>query len=133
MNELRQNKSVSAHALRLLILTATRTNEVLKAEWSEINLAESIWLIPASRMKAKREHRVPLAEETIAILESLPRINGNPYLFPGARHGRPLSNMALLQLMRGMGSAVTGVITYRMAFAPVSVTGLVKYRAFLVM
>jgi len=62
----------------------------------------------ASRMKAKRKQAVPLPVAAMAILEALPRVVGNPYLFPGARHGRPLSNMALLQLMRGMGYGVTG-------------------------
>jgi integrase len=59
-------------------------------------------------MKARHEHRVPLSDAAVTILEALPRIVGNPYLFPGARHGRPLSNMALLQLMRGMGYGVSG-------------------------
>jgi len=108
MSELSQNSSISACALRILILTATRTSEVLQAQWSEANLEEATWTIPASRMKAKREHRVPLPEEAIAIINSLPRIKDNPYLFPGMRHSRPLSNMALLQLMRGMGYGVNG-------------------------
>ncbi len=108
MAELSENGSVSAHALRLLILTTTRTSEVLQVQWTEFNTDEGIWIIPAERMKARREHRVPLSNSAIAVLEALPRIEGNPYLFPGARHGRPLSNMALLQLMRGMGYGVSG-------------------------
>ena len=108
MAELSQNSSISASALHFLILTATRTSEVLQAQWSEINLDEATWTIPESRMKAKQEHRVPLPEDAIAILKSLPRIEGNPYLFPGARHGHPPSNMALLQLMRKMGFGVNG-------------------------
>jgi len=108
MTKLAQNKSISAHALRFLILTATRTSEVLKAEWSEIDLNEAAWTIPESRMKAKREHRVPLSEEALAILQAVPRIEDNPHIFPGMRQGRPLSNMALLQLMRGMGFGVDG-------------------------
>jgi integrase len=66
------------------------------------------WTVPAERMKARREHRVPLSNAAVAVLEALPRIDGNPFVFPGARHGRPLSNMALLQLMRGMGYGVGG-------------------------
>jgi integrase len=100
--------SVSALALRLLILTATRTSEVLQAQWSEIDIENAIWTIPATRMKARREHRVPLSDVILANLKALPRIDGNPYLFPGARFGKPLSNMALLQLMRGMGYGVKG-------------------------
>jgi integrase len=106
--ELSINDNVSTLALRFLILTATRTSEVLQAQWPEIDLEAAVWTIPATRMKSQREHRVPLSDAAAAILEALPRIDGNPYLFPGARHGRPLSNMALLQLMRGMEYGVDG-------------------------
>ncbi|WP_288901628.1 site-specific integrase [uncultured Sneathiella sp.] len=109
MEELSKNSSVSALALRFLILTATRTNEVLKAQWSEIDLVGAVWTIPSDRMKARREHRVPLTDIVISDLASLPRLDGNPFLFPGARYGKPLSNMALLQLMRGMGYGVNGL------------------------
>ncbi|MEH6477572.1 MAG: site-specific integrase [Sneathiella sp.] len=108
MTELEQNGSVSALALRFLIFTATRTSEVLQAQRSEIDLEATVWTVPAERMKAKREHRVPLTDVMIADLTSLPHLDGNPYLFPGARYGKPLSNMALLQLMRGMGYGVKG-------------------------
>jgi len=108
MAELASNESVSALALRFLILTATRTSEALHAQWSEIDLEAAVWTVPAERMKAKREHRVPLTGAALALLEALPRIEGNPYVFPGARNARPLSNMALLQLMHGMGYGVGG-------------------------
>lgn len=108
MGELTANDSTSASALRLLVLTATRTSEVLQAQWDEIDLKAALWTIPADRTKTRQEHRVPLSDTAISILEALPRIEGNPYLFPGARQGRPLSNMALLQLMRGMGYGVGG-------------------------
>ncbi len=107
MAELSTNVSTSAQALRFLILTATRTSEILLAQWTEINLTVTVWTIPAERMKTGNEHRVPLPNAVIAILEELPRIEGNPYIFPGARYGKPLSNMALLQLMRGLGEQVT--------------------------
>jgi len=108
MGVLSKNGSVSASALRLLIMTATRTSELLKAQWPEIDLEAAVWTIPADRMKAKREHRVPLSDAMITDLKALPRIKDNPYLFPGARYGKPLSNMAMLQLMRGMGYGVDG-------------------------
>ncbi len=108
LTKLQQNDSISAKALILLILTATRTSEVLKAEWSEVDLDKAVWTIPSSRMKTRREHRVPLSEPTLRVLANLPHIEGNPYIFPGTRYGRPLSNMALLQLMRGMGYGVAG-------------------------
>jgi integrase len=106
MGKLSNNGSLSAMALRLLILTATRTSEVLNSQWSEIDMENAIWTIPASRMKTKREHRIPLSDIVLTDLKALPRIDGNPHLFPGARYGKPLSNMALLQLMRGMGYGV---------------------------
>ncbi len=108
MMELSDKSSVSSQALQFLILTATRTSEVLQAQWSEIDLDTAVWTIPASRMKGKQTHRVPLSDEAMAVLDALPCIEDNPYMFPGARHGRPLSNMALLQLMRGMGYGVSG-------------------------
>lgn len=108
MAELSKNGSVSALALQFLILTATRTNEVLQAQWQEIDLKNAIWTIPPERMKARREHRVPLSDAAMNILAAVPKIEGNPFVFPGARHGRPLSNMALLQLMRGMGYGTKG-------------------------
>ncbi len=108
MVELACKDSLSALALRFLILTATRTSEVLQTQWQEIDQEAAVWTIPAIRTKTKREHRVPLPDAALAVLEALPRIEGNPYLFTGAHHGRPLSNMALLQLMRGLGYGVNG-------------------------
>jgi integrase len=108
MVELRELTSISANALEFSILTACRTSEVLGAQWSEIDAEAAVWTIPASRMKARREHRVPLSDVAMAVLERLPRVEGNPHCFPGARHGKPLSNMALLQVMRGMGYGVGG-------------------------
>ena len=106
IDELSRNGSVSALALQFLILTATRTLEVLHAEWREIDLPTGVWTVPASRMKTRREHRVPLSDSAMTVLEALPRIEDCPFVFPGSRNGRPLSNMALLQLMRGMGYGV---------------------------
>ena len=108
MAELSDNDSVSALALRFLILTATRTNEVLQAQWQEIDRENAVWTIPADRMKTGREHRVPLSDAAMTVLEELPCLEGNPYLFPSARHGRPLSNKALMNLMRDMGYGVRG-------------------------
>ncbi|MBZ0330682.1 tyrosine-type recombinase/integrase [Halomonas sp. ANAO-440] len=108
MAELQGNTSISSKALQLLMLTATRTSEVLRSEWPEIDLDNETWAIPADRMKARREHRVPLSTQAVSLLSDLPRVQGNPYVFPGARLGRPLSNMAMLQLMRGMGYGVGG-------------------------
>ena len=103
MIELAKHDDLTYHAIRLTILTACRTSEVLKATWSEIDLESRTWTIPAVRMKARKEHRVPLCEATLDVLTRLPRIEGSPYLFPGARKGRPLSNMAMLMGLRRMG------------------------------
>jgi integrase len=100
--------SMSSKALQFLILTATRTSEVLSAAWKEVDLDNATWTIPADRMKANREHRVPLSRQAVALLTALPRIKGNSHVFPGMKSGRPLSNMALLQFMRGLGYGLSG-------------------------
>ncbi|WP_366929673.1 site-specific integrase [uncultured Thiodictyon sp.] len=106
MVELAGKQGVSALALRFLILTACRTGEVVGAQWPEFDLDASVWTIPGERMKAGREHRVPLSAAALKVLAALPRVDGNPYVFPGARYRRPVSNMAMLQQMRGMGYGV---------------------------
>ena len=103
MAKLREETSISAHALALLILTATRTSEVLDAPWGEFDLEERVWTIPAERMKADKEHRVPLTKPAIALLREMDEIRTGDFVFPGAKQGRPLSNMALAMLMRRMG------------------------------
>lgn len=106
LTELRKLNSASARALEFLILTACRTGEVLGATWEEVDLDARVWTIPAARMKAGREHRVPLSEAATGLLEALPRVGR--YVFPGQRYERPLSGMALLMVMRGMGHGVGG-------------------------
>jgi integrase len=104
MSKLRYEESVSAKALEFTILNATRTNETIGAKWGEIDLAAKVWTIPAARMKMDRPHRVPLSDRAVAILSNLPRDgdDADDYVFPGAREGKPLSNMAMLELVRGM-------------------------------
>ena len=91
-----------------MILTATRTSEVLQAQWVKVDRPGALWTIPASRMKSRREHRIPLSDAALAVLDGLPHMPGHPYVFRGARYGRPLSNMALLQLMRHLGYGAAG-------------------------
>ena len=110
LNELHRTKEDNAAALALefLILTATRTNEVLKARWSEIETREAVWTIPGPRMKAGVEHRVPLAERCIEILRiARAELPQSEYVFPGTKCDRPLSNMALLMKLRRMGRSET--------------------------
>ncbi len=102
MAELRQQQSVAARALEFAILTAARTGEVIGARWDEINTTERLWTVPAERMKADREHRVPLSDAAMAIIEQMAAGRSGEVVFPGGKVGRPLSNMALLMLLRRM-------------------------------
>lgn len=90
-----------ARALELLALTATRSQEVRGATWDEIDLDKALWVIPASRMKMTREHRVPLSARAVALLQALPRLADNPLVFPAARGGQ-LSDMTLSATMKRM-------------------------------
>lgn len=107
---LRERETVMHFALEFLALTGTRSSETLGARWSEINLAAKIWVIPASRMKARVEHRVPLVARTMEILERLTvfRAGETDFVFPGQRPGRPVSSMALRRIMP-QGSTVHGL------------------------
>lgn len=102
MIDLRKLTSVSALALEFTILTAARTGEVIGARWTEIDLQKRIWTVPGDRMKSGREHRVPLSARALQILKKMKNEGESDYVFPGALKGKPLSNMALLQLLRGM-------------------------------
>ena len=103
MNDLRSRAAVAAAALEFLILTAGRTSEVLNAAWSEFDFTNRVWIIPADRMKNKREHRVPLSDAALAVLKRVKTVQQSEYVFPGAKRGKPLSNMALLTLLERMG------------------------------
>lgn len=90
-----------ALALEFLVLTAARTGEVLGAKWSEIDLEQGTWTIPDNRMKAGREHRVPLPSRAIAVLRAAKTLGKeSEFVFPGRTSERPMSNMAFLMLMR---------------------------------
>lgn len=101
MEALNKRQGMAARALEFLILTAARSGEVRGATWAEIDLSERVWTVPADRMKAGREHRVPLTDAAVAILEALPTFEGSPYVFPAARGG-PLSDAALSALLNRM-------------------------------
>ncbi|HEX2257944.1 MAG TPA: integrase arm-type DNA-binding domain-containing protein [Afifellaceae bacterium] len=103
MEDLRGRDGSAARALEFAILTAGRTSEVIGARWSEIDLAATVWIISPERMKSGREHRVPLSERAVELLERLPREKDSDFVFMGGRKGRPLSNMALLVTLRRMG------------------------------
>jgi integrase len=107
MAELRKRDSVSARALEFAILTASRTSEALGARWEEVDVDAATWVIPAERMKAGRPHRVPLSERALAILKTHGSPTSRGFIFPGAKPGAPLSDMALLQMVRGMAGNYT--------------------------
>jgi integrase len=107
VTELQTQEGIAPRALEFLILTAARTGEVIGARWNEFDLAERVWIIPASRMKAKREHRVPLSPRAIEILETMRFLSAEPFVFPGLKTGKPLSNMALLAVLKRMKYEIT--------------------------
>lgn len=102
--DLRTREGFAARALEFLTLTAARSGEVRGAAWDEIDLHKALWTIPAERMKMQREHRVPLTAEAVDLLKALPRLEGTPLVFPGARGGK-LSDMALSMLMKRQHTA----------------------------
>jgi len=118
MDDLRGRPALAARALEFAILTAARTNEVLKGTWGEIDLATKVWTIPPERMKADREHRVPLAPPAVALLKAIRKVHqkGVEWIFPGSRQGRPLSSMALLMLLRRMGRGDLTAHGFRSSF-----------------
>jgi len=101
MIQLRKNKSISAKALEFLIHTAVRSGSVRDAEWSEIDFESKVWNIPAAHTKTKKEHRVPLSNQTIKLLKSLTPDEESNLIFPSPNK-KALSDMALSELMRGM-------------------------------
>lgn len=103
--EIRQHTGVAAVALEFAILTAARTGEVIGAAPAEFDLQAKTWTVPADRMKAKVEHTIPLCPRALAIVkQQLGEANDQSWLFLGGREGRHLSNMAMLELVRGMGT-----------------------------
>lgn len=107
MADLRDRDAIAARALEFLILTAARSGEVLGAKLEEIDLEKRVWIIPAERMKAGREHRVPLSPRAIEIVETMQALGRGPYLFPGPKPEASLSSMAMAMLLRRMKSDVT--------------------------
>jgi integrase len=107
MAELREHTSIAARALEFTILTVARTGESLGARWPEIDLAQRMWVVPPERMKMARAHRVPLSPRAVEILEEMVEVRRNEFVFAGQKLGRPLSNMALLMLLRGLRPGVT--------------------------
>jgi integrase len=115
--ELREQEGVGARALEFAILTAARTGEAIGARWDELNLADRLWMVPAERMKGGKEHRVPLSDRAVTIVEDMRKLRGpGDFVFPGLKRGRPLSNMAMLVLLRRMGRSDITTHGFRSTF-----------------
>jgi integrase len=116
MAELRQQVGVAARALEFTILTAARAGETFGATWGEIDASNKLWIIPSSRMKAGAEHRVPLPDAALAVLDEMRTIRQAELVFEGARAGRPLSHESMLRVLRAMGRDDLTVHGFRSCF-----------------
>lgn len=118
VHRLRSLDAVSARALELLILTATRTGEVLGMRWDELDQDRTLWTIPADRMKSGKVHRVPVTDRCRAIIAEVEKLRseGGEYVFPGQRRGRPLSGMSMEMLLRRMKVEDVTVHGFRSSF-----------------
>ena len=105
--ELRRLPATAARALEFCILTASRSGEALAARWQEIDLDQKVWIIPPARTKTAQEHRVPLSERVVSILQEMELVRSSDYVFPGQRPARPLSGMAFETLLRRAKSPYT--------------------------
>jgi integrase len=114
--ELRMREAIAALALEFCILTTARSGEVFGARWAEIDFASKLWTVPAARMKAAREHRVPLATRAMQILERLFEGRTDEFVFPGQKADKPLSGMAMEMLLRRMKTDGVTVHGFRSAF-----------------
>ncbi|MFM1976400.1 MAG: hypothetical protein RL145_1246 [Pseudomonadota bacterium] len=115
MRSLRERGGISALALEFCILTAARSGEVRHATWDEIDQDAGLWIVPADRMKAKREHRVPLSKRAIAVLEIVGRHQASPLIFPGNGF-KPLSDMTLTAVLKRMNLPQFTVHGFRSTF-----------------
>src|SRR5216683_5460282 len=114
--KLRKQEASAAQALELGILTAARSGEILGMQWSEIDLDTKVWTVPANRMKAGREHRVPLSPRADDILRQLEALKAGAFVFPGQTRDKPLSNMAMEMVLRRMQVEDVTVHGFRSSF-----------------
>ncbi len=113
---LKGEAGVSPKALEFTILTVARTNEVIGATWSEIDMQQAVWTIPAERMKAKKEHRIPLTSRAVEILKEMEGLREGDFVFPGWKAKAGLSNMAMLKLLKRIGRDDLTVHGFRSTF-----------------
>jgi integrase len=100
MAKFRPDTSVASSALRFITLTASRLGEAINATWDEIDLTAKVWTVPASRMKAGVEHRVPLSDGAVAVLESMRAVRQSAYVFPGRIAGKPIGTHSVWRLAK---------------------------------
>jgi integrase len=105
--ELAGRPDMAALVLKLLLLTAARRGEVLEANWEEIDRDQALWVVPASRTKSGREHRVPLSPPALVVVDALAAVRRSNLVFPGVRHGRPIAATVVLDLMRDLRPGMT--------------------------
>ena len=114
--QLRECNVIAAMALEFCVLTATRSGEIYGARWSEIDVEAKVWTLPAARMKAAREHRVPLSARALAILEKLGDVKTSDYVFPSPRGRKPLSHVSMAKVMHRLQIDGATVHGFRSAF-----------------
>ena len=114
--DLQARQATAASALEVAVLTAARSGEVLGARWVEFDLDRAVWTVPATRMKAGREHRVPLSPRALKIVKAMQDTRNGDFVFPGHRPGRPLSVMALEMVLRRMKMDGVTVHGFRSSF-----------------
>jgi integrase len=116
VGKLRQDTSVMARCLEFITLTAARLSQATHVTWDEIDLEARVWTVPGSRMKAGKEHKMPLSAAAIAILKKMAAIRHSDYIFPGYKHGRPLGHNGLWALARRVADADITVHGLRSTF-----------------
>jgi integrase len=120
LTDLSERKAISAYALAFTILTAARTTEALHAQWDEFDFNSGVWTVPAERMKAKngkrKPHAVPLSPQALAVVKAMSEAKTGRYVFPGQKPGKPLSNMAMLNLLQGRMGHDFSVHGFRSSF-----------------
>lgn len=116
MADLRKQEGIGSAALEFAILTAARSGEVRGATWAEIDLQGKTWTIPGERMKAGKEHRVPLSAAALAVLAKMDKCRLGAFVFPGVKEGKPLSDMSLTAVLRRMERGKLTAHGFRSAF-----------------
>ena len=116
LGKVRAAEAMAARALEFTVLTVSRSSEALGAKWSEIDLKEKLWTVPRERMKDGRAHTVPLSDRAVELLASLHEVRSGQFVFPSEKTGKPLSNMAMLMLLRRLKTTNLTVHGFRSSF-----------------